>query len=202
MLFRQRRMKLMSQAPSPKSPEGVVICSHGPETMWQLQWPSNLPWFNFSRVASLQVIQGKRILVDYLLRAGADINQKPAYHAGATALQFAAIKSYIGIARKLIDAGADVAAPRCAEHGRTALEGAAEWGRIDILQLLLNEGTFSEGLGRGQLIRAVKLAQLNGRFAAARLLKSTIEWSETDSECYEKEEFDEEEQKNRRQHGR
>jgi ankyrin repeat protein len=150
----------------------------------------------------LAVKQGNMILVDFLLRAGADVNQKPAYRAGATALQFAAIKGYIGIARKLIDAGADVAAPRCAEHGRTALEGAAEWGRIDILQLLLNEGNFSEGLGRGQLIRAAKLAQLNGSFAAARLLKSTIEWSETDSECYEKEQFDEEEHQKRGQHNR
>jgi len=42
--------------------------------------------------------------------------------------------------RKLLDSGADVNAAGCFHFGRTALEGAAEHGRIDILQLLLNEG--------------------------------------------------------------
>lgn len=59
---------------------------------------------------------------------------------GATALQLAAIKGYIGIARRLIDLGASVNEAPAESNGRTALQGAAEYGRIDMLQMLLNEG--------------------------------------------------------------
>ena len=52
---------------------------------------------------------------------------------GATALQLAAIKGYIGIARRLIDLGASVNEAPAESNGRTALQGAAECGRGNTL---------------------------------------------------------------------
>lgn len=131
--------------------------------------------------------------MDLFLEAGANVNQNPASHAGATALQFAAIQGYIGIACRLLDAGASVQAPRAERYGRTALEGAAEHGRLDMLQLLLNEGLLIEGNDRIEYIRAIKLAQGNGHHVVAKFLGSFSDWTEGDSVCYEEEMFDREE---------
>ncbi|XRM45210.1 hypothetical protein ABZX51_008308 [Aspergillus tubingensis] len=125
-----------------------------------------------------------------LLDAGADPNQCAAEFRGGTALQFAAIKGYIGIARKLLAKGADVNAKKSLRNGRTALEGAAEHGRIDMLQLLLNEGASIVASGRRQYIRAVKLAEKNAEFGAAKLLRDQGGWTEWDARQYEREELD------------
>ncbi|EYE99308.1 uncharacterized protein EURHEDRAFT_423592, partial [Aspergillus ruber CBS 135680] len=50
--------------------------------------------------------EGKVELVDILLQAGADVNQRPAKYRGATALQLTAIGGYIRVARKLLNRGA------------------------------------------------------------------------------------------------
>jgi ankyrin repeat protein len=134
----------------------------------------------------LAVEQGNMELVDYLIRAGANVNQEPALEDGSTALQLAAIKGYMGIARRLIDAGADVKARGSPQYGRTALEGAAEWGRIDMLQLLLSEATYTERRDRKSFIRAVILAERNYFFAAAKLLKSEVGWLDSDREYYDR----------------
>ncbi|KAJ5705202.1 hypothetical protein N7536_000891 [Penicillium majusculum] len=138
--------------------------------------------FHGATALQLAVKQGDLGLVDLFLREGADVNQAPAHNGGATALQFAVIQGYIGIARRLLDACADVNAPRAPINGRTALEGAAEWGRVDCLQLLLNEGVSVEGEGRGQFVRAVILARANGHLAVARFLKTTFVWTDSDFE--------------------
>jgi hypothetical protein len=62
-----------------------------------------------------------------------------------------------------------------------------------MLQLLLNGGSFLEGEGRRELIRAVKLAVKNERHAISRYLKSLIGWNDSDNECSQKEFFDQEE---------
>ncbi|KAH6688243.1 hypothetical protein BKA61DRAFT_448990, partial [Leptodontidium sp. MPI-SDFR-AT-0119] len=36
-------------APSPKIPEGIVVCSPGPSAA-QLKWDQTLPWFQFLRL--------------------------------------------------------------------------------------------------------------------------------------------------------
>ena len=82
------------------------------------------------------------------------------------------MKGFIGIARKLLDLGADVNQAPAIENGRTALEGAAEYGRIDMLQMLLNEGALVVGEYEDQYLTAVKLAEERGHYAAARLLRS------------------------------
>ncbi|KAL9071779.1 MAG: hypothetical protein Q9161_004043 [Pseudevernia consocians] len=89
---------------------------------------------------------------------------------GATALQYAAIGGYIGIAESLLAHSAEVNAPGGdTEHGRTALEGAAEHGRIDMLKLLANAGANLYGKGYKN---ALQLARTNGHRAAERYLKS------------------------------
>ncbi|KAJ5780025.1 hypothetical protein N7457_005185 [Penicillium paradoxum] len=50
-------MEKFTSVPSPKTPEGVIVCSPEPTT-WQPRWPSNLPWFYFSRIALSQTLQG------------------------------------------------------------------------------------------------------------------------------------------------
>ncbi|OGE51855.1 hypothetical protein PENARI_c012G01603 [Penicillium arizonense] len=141
------------------------------------------------------ILWNKTHIVKVLLDAGADINRPASSHVrlsfgGGTALQFAAIKGYIGIARKLLAKGADVNAKKSLRNGRTALEGAAEHGRIDMLQLLLNEGASIEGNGRHQYIRAIKLAEDNAEFGAAKLLRDHGGWTEWDARQYEHEKFD------------
>ncbi|KAK1144922.1 hypothetical protein N8T08_004637 [Aspergillus melleus] len=148
--------------------------------------PPASPGANALQIA---VKAGNVELIDILLAAGADID---ANH-GATALQFAAIMGYISIVYRLAAAGANVNAPRAIFYGRTALEGAAEYGRLDMLQVLLNEGAHFTGQFRTQYVRAVKLAEYNGHFAAAKLLRLTGGWSDPDSAQYENEVFDRQE---------
>ncbi|SPO07209.1 uncharacterized protein DNG_09903 [Cephalotrichum gorgonifer] len=88
---------------------------------------------------------GNKAIVDLLIEYGADVNAPPAERYGATALQFAAIGGYLGIAHTLVQKGADVNAPPAPHEGRTALEGAAEHGRNDMLQFLMNSGADISG---------------------------------------------------------
>ncbi|PWY63640.1 ankyrin [Aspergillus eucalypticola CBS 122712] len=142
----------------------------------------------FGRTALQSAVEGGNVqIVDMLLDAGADPNQCAADVQCGTALQFAAIKGYIAIARKLLAKGADVNAKKSLVNGRTALEGAAEHGRIDMLQLLLNEGASIVASGRRQYIRAVKLAEKNAEFGAAKLLRDQAGWTEWDARQYEHE---------------
>ncbi|KAJ5501296.1 hypothetical protein N7453_006113 [Penicillium expansum] len=103
---------------------------------------------------------------------GARVDSPAATNGGATALQIACIQGYIGIARRLLDLGADVNEAPAEFDGRTALQGAAEHGRIDILQMLLDEGALIVGEGEENYHMAVGLAEGNGHYAAARMLKS------------------------------
>ncbi|KAL2818751.1 ankyrin repeat-containing domain protein [Aspergillus cavernicola] len=116
---------------------------------------------------------GNMELIDMLLDHGADIKGAPARDSGATALQIASIRGYLGIARRFIDLGAEVNAAPAEISERTALEGAAEHGHIDMLQMLLNQGAAVVGdNGERQYQRAVFFAERYGHTAAARLLKS------------------------------
>lgn len=110
-------------------------------------------------------------VIDILLKAGADVNERPAPDSGATALQLAAIKGYMGIAKLLLGRGADVNAARASRRGRTALEGAAEHGRIDMIVLLLHHGAKTTDGGRRQYIRSIKLAETSCHLVAAGLLR-------------------------------
>ncbi|KAK8043119.1 hypothetical protein PG994_013602 [Apiospora phragmitis] len=132
-------------------------------------------------------------MIDLLLRHKANVNEGPARYAGATALQLAAIKGYIGITKKLIDLGADVDGAGAPFRGRTALEGAAEHGRLDTVALLLEVGCHIHGEGRDQYIWAVKLARENDHLALASLLESRGTWTEKDEQNLAACQIDEEE---------
>ena len=110
-------------------------------------------------------------LVELLIEYGAEINSPPAEKFGATALQFAAIGGYIGIAFVLLGHEADVNAPPARSEGRTALEGAAEHGRTDMVQILLNSGCIITGDGQEQYERALERASENGHHAVRKLLE-------------------------------
>ncbi|KAJ5225005.1 hypothetical protein N7468_006230 [Penicillium chermesinum] len=131
----------------------------------------------------LAVEKGNLEIIDILLEHGARIDGAPAETGGATALQLAAIKGFFGIARKLIDLGADVNEPAAKYEGRTALQGAAEYGRIDMLKMLFDEGVVISGKGAEQYKEAIRLAEKNAHWAAAKLLRSFSRRSlESDSE--------------------
>jgi ankyrin repeat protein len=110
--------------------------------------------------------------IEFLLGNGADVNAEAGIDGGLTALQGAAIRGHIKIALLLLDAGADVNADRAEKDGRMALDGAAEHGRLDMVQLLLNANAKSEEEGEPGYGTAVELAEENGHFAVAELLKS------------------------------
>jgi ankyrin repeat protein len=119
------------------------------------------------------VDNGNMELVNLLISEhGARIDSPPATDGGATALQIASLKGYIGIARKLLDLGADVNEDPAEYNGRTALQGAAEHGRIDMLQILLDEGALIAGENEPQYHKTLELAEPNGHYAAARMLRS------------------------------
>ncbi|KAI1263222.1 hypothetical protein F5Y18DRAFT_395039 [Xylariaceae sp. FL1019] len=119
-----------------------------------------------------------------LIEKGANINAPAAWEWGATALQLAAINGNLHIARFLLAHGANINAPGARNSGRTALEGASEHGRLDMVQLLLDHGAQLEGELRIQYIRSVALANKEGHFALAKLLKGIGGWSDRDQEIY------------------
>jgi ankyrin repeat protein len=117
---------------------------------------------------------GNTQVIEMLLEAGADVNAPAAHDYGVTALQGAAIRGFIGIATILLNAGADVNAPAAPYEGRTALEGAAEHGRLDMVQLLLNAGAGTNIPGNAGFERAIYLAEKNGYYAVAGLIKARL----------------------------
>ncbi|KAH8680223.1 ankyrin repeat-containing domain protein [Ilyonectria robusta] len=108
-------------------------------------------------------------IIAFLLIHGAEVNAPPAEVGGITALQGAAIRGDVQVARMLIARGANVNAPPALRDGRTALEGAAEHGRLGMVQFLLKNGAvpdLSKGFGT-----AIKLAENRERFDIADLLR-------------------------------
>jgi hypothetical protein len=91
--------------------------------------------------------------------------------SGATALQFAAIGGFLGIAILFLEYQVDLDAAGAQFNGRTALEGAAELGRIDMLKMLLNAGVNIHGGGQIQYERALNFPSKNGHHAARQMLE-------------------------------
>jgi ankyrin repeat protein len=114
----------------------------------------------------------KMAIVNLLLERSADINADPAAEeGGVTALQAAAIAGDLMLAELFISHGADVNAWSPSGDCRTAIEGAAEHGRLDMVQLLLNAGATGDVTQTTGFELAIELAEENGHFAVARLLK-------------------------------
>jgi ankyrin repeat protein len=111
-------------------------------------------------------------LVRFLLDNDADVNAQPGIKQGLTALQGAAIRGHIQVATLLLDRGARVNGDVAEADGRAALDGAAEHGRLDMVQFLLNVGAQSEVPGTTGYGLAIALANENGHFVIADLLRS------------------------------
>ncbi|RYP36010.1 hypothetical protein DL767_003577 [Monosporascus sp. MG133] len=113
-----------------------------------------------------------------------DLGPRLCYHPILRpACAIAAKSGHTRLLEKLLQAGykpPNVNAPGAKYGGRTALEGAAEHGRLDLIQLLLEEGALVEGIGRKQFIHAVGYASKQGHQVLANLLKSQGGWSEID----------------------
>lgn len=95
--------------------------------------------FDFGRTALIEAtIEGREIIVQMLLRAGANTNAHD--REGWTALHFAAQGHHVTIARLLIESGAEIDSVDA--HGNTPLFRAvfASRGRGEMLCLLLDAG--------------------------------------------------------------
>lgn len=138
---------------------------------------NELPGDEFGRTAlqaacEREIGPAKTELINFLLDRGANVNAEAGLECGVTALQAAAITGDIKIVELLISKGADVNAMASFEEGRYAIEGAAEHGRLDTVKMLLNAGAKGNlQLGTG-FEYAIELAEGNGHFVVANLLKT------------------------------
>jgi ankyrin repeat protein len=112
---------------------------------------------------------GRTELVDYLLYEGVDPNEPPAPQAGATALQLAAIKGFIGVAANSLAKGAELNVSPALFDGRTAFEGASKHGRIEMMLYLVQNGADLHTDDQQQFRRAIKFAEENAQHAAKKL---------------------------------
>ncbi|KAK7427000.1 hypothetical protein QQZ08_006427 [Neonectria magnoliae] len=115
---------------------------------------------------------------------GAEVNAPPAKDAGGTALQLAAIKGHLGLAKLLLDLGAHVTAMPSPHSGRSAIEGAAEYGRLDMVEFLLHYGDFATSIGHRQYVKAVKRATTMRYHAVVEILRGYRDWMDEDEELF------------------
>jgi hypothetical protein len=95
--------------------------------------------------------RGKPILVDELVRAGADVNS--ANQAGVSVLMVGVVSGNLDVARLLIEAGARVNAKD--GSGQTALMYAAKYRKFEMAKLLVASGaktTVRDDAGRSALV--------------------------------------------------
>ncbi|KAK4139318.1 ankyrin repeat-containing domain protein [Dichotomopilus funicola] len=114
----------------------------------------------------------KTAVIEFLLERNANTNANAAFRRGITALRGAAIAGDFMLAKLLITRGAKVNAIPEPTHGLTTIEAAAKHGRLDMVQLLLNAGAVGDvRRGRRGFKPAIQLAEKNGHYAVAKLLK-------------------------------
>ncbi|KAH7401683.1 hypothetical protein BKA66DRAFT_565295 [Pyrenochaeta sp. MPI-SDFR-AT-0127] len=113
-------------------------------------------------------------IVRYLLEHKATVDSN-LFFGGSTALQFAAMQGYVGIAILLLEHGANPNYPPGQGDGRTAFEAAAERSRVDMMSLLMQKGVeFDLKIGDAQetqFQRACRFAEARGQMASKRFVE-------------------------------
>lgn len=104
-----------------------------------------------------------------------DVNEPVGKEGTGTSLQIAAELGSLPITR-LLDHGADVNAPGDPKRGPTLVR-AAVFSRIDVIQMLLNEGAGITGRDRESYRGAVKAAFLKELYVTANLLRAHGKWT-------------------------
>jgi len=103
------------------------------------------------------------LLIDY----GANVDNPPSPYKVGTPLLYVAMHGLLGLAELLIRRRTNVNAPAARYGGRTALDGAGEHGRVDMTQLLANNGVWLVGPA---FERALERAMKNENHAVVGLL--------------------------------
>ena len=95
--------------------------------------------YPFTRILEAALFTGSPVMVEILLKSGADPNPILPEES-MSILQLAADLKRWELARKILHAGADLNAPARGKRGRTALQAAAEKGCLDFVEVLLEAG--------------------------------------------------------------
>lgn len=82
---------------------------------------------------------GQQIILDCLIKAGANVNAEASEH-GRTALQAAAAHGHEGVVQRLLTTGADVNVSGAMQGGSTALEFARNSQHLTVVELLCQPG--------------------------------------------------------------
>lgn len=110
----------------------------------------------------------------YLLEKKATVDSN-LFFGGSTALQFAALKGYVGVAILLLEHGANPNYPPGQGDGRTAFEAAAEWSRVDMMFLLMKKGVELDlkigSTQETQYQRACRFAEARGQMASKQFVE-------------------------------
>jgi len=114
---------------------------------------------------------GHRDLVEYLLAAGADVNQTAKNALKVAPIHAAVSNGDLDTVRMLVEHGADINASQ--QMGYTALHGAAGAGRIDLIEFLLMQGADHNMISVDGKTAAM-LAEERGQPKAAALLRSAL----------------------------
>lgn len=110
-------------------------------------------------------------VVDYLLKAGAWVNEPSKNKLHVTPLHSAVAAGYTEIVYRLLEAGAD---PNLRQQGDfTPLHAAAQNGQIEMIRLLLNSGADLQAKNKDGKT-ALDLANDKGHTLAAALLRAGI----------------------------
>jgi ankyrin repeat protein len=124
--------------------------------------------------------ENRLAVVEYLLDHGADVNGATAYES-KNAICAAASRGYVEITVRLLNCGADVRASGIFA-ARTPLYYAARDGRLDAVQLLLNNNTCAQRPEQSDYKEEIMVAEKSGHWAMADLLRRYEQQSESESE--------------------
>ena len=112
---------------------------------------------------------GNRLaVVEYLLDHEADVNPNALY-ASEKLVSTAARRGYVEIVVRLLECGADVKAGNVRDG--TPLYFAAQSGRLDVVQVLLNQDACVQYLEQPNYKEAIEAAEENGHWAVADLVR-------------------------------